>query len=375
MPFESTFPFTAIVGQDRMKRALLLNAIDPMIGGVLIRGERGTAKSTAVRALARLLPDYDAVDGCPYRCDPAEPPRFCDECRRRSASAPLPVALLPMRIVELPIKASEDRLVGSIDIEAAVRSGTRRFQPGVLAEANRNLLYVDEVNLLDDHLVDVLLDAAAMGVDVVEREGMSVVPPSNFILVGTMNPGEGELRPQLLDRFGLCVDVVTPTDIDQRLRVMELERDFLQDPRSVHKSWAEREAHLRKLLQAATARLSAVDLPDPIRTLIAGLCLDGSVAGHRADLVVARTSRAICALRGGPVVELPDVLEALELALAHRRREPISDKLAQVQELASRAAEQLAQIQAAAPTETTKAVRAEVTQQEGASGGESNEGW
>src|SRR5207302_10393779 len=184
-----------------------------------------------------------------------------------------------------------------------------------------------------------------------------------------------ELRPQLLDRFGLCVDVVTPTDIDQRLRVMELERDFLQDPRSVHKSWAEREAHLRQLLQAATARLSAVDLPDPIRTLIAGLCLDGSVAGHRADLVVARTSRAICALRGGPVAELPDVLEALELALAHRRREPISDKLAQVQELASRAAEQLAQIQAATPSETAPSVRSEVTQQEGASGGESNEGW
>src|SRR5947209_10736632 len=287
-----------------MKRALMLNAIDPAIGGVLIRGDRGTAKSSAVRALARLLPDYDAVEGCPYRCDPVVPSRYCDECRRR-AKAPtlpspasgggLPTVRLPVRIIDLPINASEDRLVGSIDIEAAVRAGTRRFQPGVLAEANRNLLYVDEVNLLDDHLVDVLLDAAAMGVNVVEREGMSVVHPSHFILVGTMNPEEGELRPQLLDRFGLCVDVVTPTDIDQRLRVMELERDFLQDPRSVHKSWAEREAHLRQLLQAATARLSAVDLPDPIRTLIAGLCLDGSVAGHRADLVVARTSRALCA--------------------------------------------------------------------------------
>jgi magnesium chelatase subunit D len=375
VPFELTLPFSAVVGQEQMKRALMLNAVDPAIGGVLIRGDRGTAKSSAVRALARLLPDYDAVEGCAYRCDPATPSQYCDECRRRAKVGVLPVTRLPMRIIDLPINASEDRLVGSIDIEAAVRAGTRRFQPGVLAEANRNLLYVDEVNLLDDHLVDVLLDAAAMGVNVVEREGMSVIHPSHFILVGTMNPEEGELRPQLLDRFGLCVNVVTPTDIDQRLRVMELERDFLQSPQSVHKAYAEREGELRELLQTATDRLPAVSLPDAIRTLIARLCLDGSVAGHRADLVVARTARAICALRAAPVVELPDVLEALELALAHRRREPVMDKQAQVQELASRAAEQLAQIQATTPTETSQAVRTEVTQQEGASGGESNEGW
>src|SRR3989442_8653912 len=374
MPFESTLPFTAIVGQEQMKRALMLNAVDPAIGGVLIRGERGTAKSSAVRALARLLPDYDAVEGCPYRCDPAVPSRHCDECRRRAKAGLLPITRLPMRIIDLPINASEDRLVGSIDIEAAVRAGTRRFQPGVLAEANRNLLYVDEVNLLDDHLVDVLLDAAAMGVNVVEREGMSVVHPSHFILVGTMNPEEGELRPQLLDRFGLCVDVVTLTDIDERLRVMELERDFLQSPHAVHSASAEREARLRDLLQAAGGRLTRVSLPEAIRTLIARLCLDGSVAGHRADLVVARTARAICALRGAPLVELPDVLEALELALAHRRREPFSDKQAQVQELASRAAEQLAQIQAATPNETAPSVRSEVTQQEGAAGGQSNGG-
>src|SRR2546421_1285490 len=206
-----------------MKRALMLNAVDPAIGGVLIRGERGTAKSSAVRALARLLPDYEAVEGCPYRCDPAVPSRYCDDCRRRAKSGPLTVTRLPMRIVELPINASEDRLVGSIDIEAAVKAGTRRFQPGVLAEANRNLLYVDEVNLLDDHLVDVLLDAAAMGVNVVEREGISIVHPSHFILVGTMNPEEGELRPQLLDRFGLCVDVQGIRDPD--LRVLVTQRD------------------------------------------------------------------------------------------------------------------------------------------------------
>src|ERR1700730_15299135 len=286
-----------------MKKALLLNAVDPAIGGVLIRGDRGTAKSSAVRALARLLPDCDAVESCPYRCDPAIPSRYCDDCRRRATAGALPVTRLPMRIVVLPLNASEDRLVRPVGIQADGRAGTRRFQPGVLAEANRNLLYVDEVNLLDDHLVDVLLDAAAMGVNVVEREGMSVVHPSHFILVGTMNPEEGELRPQLLDRFGLCVDVVTLTDIDQRLRVMELERDFLESPQSVHKSSAGQEARVREPLNAGCCRLAAVSLPDPIRTLIARLCLDGSVAGHRADLVVARAARAICALRGAPVVE------------------------------------------------------------------------
>jgi len=375
VPFELTLPFSAIVGQEQMKEALLLNAVDPAIGGVLIRGDRGTAKSSAVRALARLLPDYDAVDLCPYRCDPAVPSRYCDDCRRRASAGRLPVVRLPMRIVELPINASEDRLVGSIDIEAAVRAGTRRFQPGVLAEANRNLLYVDEVNLLDDHLVDVLLDAAAMGINVVEREGMSVVHPAHFILVGTMNPEEGELRPQLLDRFGLCVEVTTPTDIDQRLRVMELEREFIDNPQAVQRDYVPQETELRGRLQAATTRLDRVQVSDAIRALIARLCLDGSVAGHRADLVVARTARAICALRGAALVELADVLEALDLAMAHRRREPVSDKQEQSQELASRAAEQLAQIQAATPTETAQAVRSDATQQEGASGGESNEGW
>ena len=375
MPFEFSLPFSAIVGQEQMKRALLLNTIDPGIGGVLLRGDRGTAKSSAVRALARLLPEYEAVEGCFYRCDPAAPSRYCDECRQRARSGPLPVVRLPMRIIELPINASEDRLVGSIDIEAAVRSGTRRFQPGVLAEANRNLLYVDEVNLLDDHLVDVLLDAAAMGVNVVEREGMSVVHPAHFILVGTMNPEEGELRPQLIDRFGLCVDVETTNDIEQRLQVIELERRLNDDPKEVRDAYADQEAQLRSRLQAAGRRLDAVELPDAIRALIARLCLDGSVAGHRADLVVARTSRAISALRGGSVVEFNDVLEALALGLAHRRREMAANKEAQPQQLAARAAEQLAQIQAVTPTESNQAVQGEATQQEGASGGESNEGW
>ncbi|MDQ6883278.1 MAG: magnesium chelatase subunit D family protein [Candidatus Dormibacteraeota bacterium] len=375
MPFEATLPFSALVGQERMKRALLLNAVDPGIGGVLIRGDRGTAKSSAVRGLARLLPDYEAVEGCPYRCDPAVPARYCDDCRRRQKDGPLPVISKAMRIVELPINASEDRLVGSIDIEAAVRAGARRFQPGVLADANRNILYVDEVNLLDDHLVDVLLDAAAMGVNVVEREGISVVHPSHFILVGTMNPEEGELRPQLLDRFGLCVDVQTITDIDDRLRVIELERDFLADAEQVRERSVTPERELQSALGAARGRLPSLELTTAIRALIARLCLDGSVAGHRADLVVARSARAICALRGGSTVELDDVLEAMELGLAHRRREQGGERQVQVQELAVRAAEQLSQIKTTQPTENGQAVQGEATQSEGAGGGEATEGW
>src|SRR5438552_39429 len=358
-----------------MKRALMLNAIDPAIGGVLIRGDRGTAKSSAVRALARLLPDYDGVEGCPYRCDPVVPSRYCDECRRRAKERTLPVVRLPMRIIDLPINASEDRLVGSIDIEAAVRAGTRRFQPGVLAEANRNLLYVDEVNLLDDHLVDVLLDAAAMGINVVEREGMSVVHPAHFILVGTMNPEEGELRPQLLDRFGLCVDVETLQDIDDRLRIVEREQRFAEGPAGLRHEFAGEEAGLRDAMEAARRRLPEVVVPPAIRALIARMCLDESVAGHRADLVVARTARALAALRGAAAVELDDVIKALELALAHRRREPEGNRQLQAQELADRAAQQLTQIQMEQSSERAGSTTGEATTSEGAQAGEAGEGW
>src|SRR5437868_10685479 len=221
-----SYPFTAIVGQDQMKMALVLNAINPTIGGVLIRGEKGTGKSTAVRALARLLPDQQVVEGCHFGCHPDDPEDWCLDCRERAAAGALPVTTRRMRVVELPINASEDRVVGTIDLEAALKEGSRRFEPGVLAEANRSILYVDEVNLLDDHIVDVLLDAAAMGINTVEREGVSVSHASRFILVGTMNPEEGELRPQLLDRFGLCVDVEGIRDLDQRVAIVERERAY-----------------------------------------------------------------------------------------------------------------------------------------------------
>src|SRR5881398_943071 len=306
-----------------MKKALLLNAVDPAIGGVLIRGDRGTAKSSAVRALGRLLPDYEAVDQCPYRCDPAIPYRYCDDCRRRANVGPLPLVRLPMRIVELPINASEDRLVGSIDIEAAVRAGTRRFQPGVLAEANRNLLYVDEVNLLDDHLVDVLLDAAAMGINVVEREGMSVTHPAGFILVGTMNPEEGELRPQLLDRFGLCVDVEGIRDPDERVLIAERDAAFKRGDHEFTNEFAAADGNLSRALAEAIGRVKEVRITAGHTRLISSICVEAEVLGHRADVVIDHAARALAAYRrhGSPSRE--DIYDAATLALAHRARQPL----------------------------------------------------
>src|SRR5258708_14595787 len=222
-----SYPFTAIVGQDDMKLALVLNAIHPAIGGVLIRGEKGTGKSTAVRALAHLLPDQQVVEGCHFGCHPDDPEDWCADCRDRARSGQLPVTTRRMRVVELPINASEDRVVGTIDLDAALKEGSRRFEPGVLAEANRNILYVDEVNLLDDHIVDVLLDAAAMGINTVEREGVSGSHPSRFILVGTMNPEEGGLRPQLVDRLGFCGDVQGIPDLAQPV-ALAVKRDGWQ---------------------------------------------------------------------------------------------------------------------------------------------------
>ena len=247
-----TYPFSGVVGQDKMKLALILNAIHPAIGGVLIRGEKGTGKSTAVRALARLLPELTVVADCVYRCDPDAKEALCPDCRERVVRGEtLPRARRRMRVVELPINASEDRVVGAIDIEAAIKSGERRFEPGVLAEANRNILYVDEVNLLDDHLVDVLLDAAAMGVNVVEREGISIWHPARFILVGTMNPEEGDLRPQLLDRFGLAVDVEGIKDIGQRFQIVERREEWESDPAGFIQRFPNADSEIGERMDAA----------------------------------------------------------------------------------------------------------------------------
>ena len=253
-----TYPFTAIVGQERMKRALVLNAINPQIGGVLIRGERGTAKSTAARALAALLPALDVVQGCRFNCDPNRPDLFCDECRERlERLGALPTSNLSTPFVDLPVSATEDRVVGTLDIEKAIQRGERHFEPGILAAANRGVLYVDEVNLLDDHVVDLLLDSAAMGVNVVEREGISFQHPSRFVLVGSMNPEEGDLRPQLLDRFAHAVDVVGITEAGQRVEVLRRRVYFEQDPDNFGAAYEEAEDKLAERIVSAQPALPA----------------------------------------------------------------------------------------------------------------------
>src|SRR2546421_10445966 len=253
-----------------MKLALILNAIVPTIGGVLIRGEKGTGKSTAVRGLARLLPEHDVVEGCHFGCDPTVKDALCADCREKlRALGTLPHHKRRMRVVELPINASEDRVVGTIDIEAALRTGQRRFEPGVLAEANRNILYVDEVNLLDDHLVAVLLDAAAMGVHVVEREGISIWHPARFILVGTMNPEEGDLRPQLLDRFGLTVDVEGIKDIGQRVQIVERREEWESDPAAFSQRFQDQDAEIGTRIAEAIVRFPHVVMPAGILRALA----------------------------------------------------------------------------------------------------------
>jgi magnesium chelatase subunit D len=319
-----SFPFTAIVGQESMKLALILNAIVPTIGGVLIRGEKGTGKSTAVRALARLLPEHDVVEGCHFGCDPSDAEALCVECRARlKAAGMLPHHKRRMRVVELPINASEDRVVGTIDIEAALRSGARRFEPGVLAEANRNILYVDEVNLLDDHLVDVLLDAAAMGVNVIEREGVSFSHPSRFILVGTMNPEEGELRPQLLDRFGLCVDVEGIRDPDDRVLIAERDAAFKRGDHEFGNEFAAADNNLARALAEAIARIKFVRLTAGHARLISAICVEADVLGHRADVVIDHAARAVAAYRRHNSPTRDDIYDAAALALAHRARQPL----------------------------------------------------
>src|SRR5712692_731480 len=307
-----------------MKLALILNAIVPTIGGVLIRGEKGTGKSTAVRALAKLLPEHLVVEGCHYSCDPEDTEALCDDCRHRlTPDAALPSHSRRMRVVELPINASEDRVVGTIDLEAALRHGHKRFEPGVLAEANRNILYVDEVNLLDDHLVDVLLDAAAMGFNLVEREGVSYAHPSRFILVGTMNPEEGELRPQLLDRFGLCVDVEGIRDPDQRVLIAERDAAFKRGDHEFMNEFAAADHNLSRAVTEAIAAMRNVRITAGQSRLISSICVEAEVLGHRADVVIDHAARALAAYRRHASPSRDDIYDAATLALAHRARQPI----------------------------------------------------
>ena len=301
--------------------ALVLNAINPSIGGVLIRGEKGTGKSTAVRALARLLPEQEVVAGCRFGDSPNDRESLCMDCQARvQAGEALTTATRRMRVVELPINASEDRVVGTIDLEAALKEGSRRFEPGVLAEANRNILYVDEVNLLDDHIVDVLLDAAAMGVNVVEREGVSVMHPSRFILVGTMNPEEGELRPQLLDRFGLCVDVEGIRNLDQRVAIVEKRAAWEEDPGKFFTEHRDSEADVKDRIAEGIATFPEVTIPRSILQQIAELSIALEVDGHRADLVCSRAAQAEAAYEEAPVVGTEHVARVADMVYAHRVR-------------------------------------------------------
>ncbi|MHB9032388.1 MAG: ATP-binding protein [Anaerolineae bacterium] len=334
----SIFPFTAIVGQERMKRALVLNAISPQIGGVLIRGERGTAKSTAARALAALLPEIRVVSDCPFSCDPDRPEQLCDACRDRlQAGESLPVGFKRTRFVDLPVSATEDRVVGTLDIERAIKLGERHFEPGVLAAANRGLLYVDEVNLLDDHVVDILLDSAAMGVNVVEREGISFQHPARFILVGTMNPEEGELRPQLLDRFALAVDIQGIADTSARVMILERRIQFEQDPEAFCKLWCETEANLAEHIMTAQRLLPSVTFTQENLVLIAQLTAEMQVDGHRADIVILKAAKAQAAFEGRSAIEPKDIFAAAELALPHRlRRKPFEDPSTQMAKLEQR---------------------------------------
>ncbi|MEZ0395946.1 MAG: ATP-binding protein [Anaerolineales bacterium] len=315
----SIYPFTAIVGQERMRRALILNAIDPRIGGVLIRGERGTAKSTAARALAALLPKVRVVKDCRFGCDPDQPASWCTECRERAASGqPLPVEMKPIPFVNLPVSATEDRVVGTLDIEQAIQKGERHFEPGVLAAANRGLLYIDEVNLLDDHVVDVLLDSAAMGMNIVEREGISFTHPARFILVGTMNPEEGDLRPQLLDRFALSVDITGIRDARERVTIIENNLAFEADPEGFCKTWQPHEEKLSRIIEHARTLVDKISYTRRDLLSIAALTASLNVDGHRADLVILKAARAHAAYEGRLAITNRDIALAAELALPHR---------------------------------------------------------
>ncbi len=316
------FPFSAIVGQENVKKALILNAINPGIGGVLIKGDKGTGKTTAVRALADLLPSLKVVKGCPFNCDPDDEESACDTCKSDNAE----IEDKKMRVVELPLGSTEDRVVGSINIEKALKEGTRALEPGLLAEANRNILYIDEINLLDDNLVDVLLDAAAYGINVVEREGISISHPSRFILVGTMNPAEGELRPQLSDRIGLHIIVHSIMDIEDRVEIMARREEFERDPTAFKRKFESSQKEILDNILNARKLLMDVKVSPEIMKIIAHVCVDMGVDGHRADIAILKTSKTIAAYNNHLVVDYNDVEEAMMLVLGERLQKSYDQK-------------------------------------------------
>lgn len=338
----SIYPFTAIVGQEKMKLALMLNVVNPGLSGVLIRGEKGTAKSTAVRALADILPEIEVFTEDPFQLDPEQELDVFTEIRLLTQGHPpeaLPeVSKRKVRVVELPVGATEDRVVGTLDLEHALKKGEKRIEPGILAQAHRNILYVDEVNLLDDHVVDVLLDSAAMGVNTIEREGVSFSHPARFTLVGTMNPEEGELRPQLLDRFGLCVNIEGIHQAEDRVTIMERRAAFDLDPEGFAAHWITESAALADRLLIARALYPQVAVERPLLFEIAQTCLEVGVDGHRGDIIMLKTAKTLAALDGRTKVESADISTSAELVLPHRvRRQPLMEIADNVQALRQRA--------------------------------------
>jgi len=320
------YPFTAIVGQQDMKRALLIAAVDQGVGGVLIMGDRGTGKSTAVRALAALLPNIGMIDGCPYNCDPVGTPvGHCDNCRNHPETAGK-ATQTGIPVVDLPLGATEDRVIGALDIERALHAGEKAFEPGLLARAHRGFLYIDEVNLLEDHIVDALLDVAASGENVVEREGLSIRHPARFVLVGSGNPEEGELRPQLLDRFGLSVDVATPTDVESRVEIVKLRDAYERDREGFIKNWRRKELAQRRRIEQAREHLECVATPDDALTYAARLCMQLGTDGLRGELTLLRAGRALAALEKSDEVSEKHLRTIAPMVLRHRlRRDPLDE--------------------------------------------------
>ena len=310
------YPFTAIVGQEDMKLALILNLINPALGGVLIRGEKGTAKSTAVRGLCNLMDDVDVVEGCPFHCRPGVQP-LCRDCAEKTQPK---TRSYTRKVVELPISATEDRVVGALNIEQAIKKGEKVFEPGILAEANGNILYVDEINLLDDHIVDVLLDSAAMGVNTVEREGVSYSHPARFVLVGTMNPEEGDLRPQLLDRFGLVVEIRGEQEIEKRSQLIRRRMDFEKDPDEFIRRWQEEESALKEKIRQAQELLPQVAISDECYLDAAKIGAALHVDGHRADITLLKTAATMAAFAAERSVQREHILAAAKMVLPHRMR-------------------------------------------------------
>ena len=321
------YPFSALVGQDEMRLALLIAAVDPTIGGVLVFGDRGTGKSTAVRGLAELLPRMEVSVDCPYRCDPGgDPGRLCEDCVRRRANGGLYTRKGSVPVVDLPLGATEDRIVGALNLEAALTQGLRKFEPGLLASANRGFLYIDEVNLLEDHLVDLLLDVAASGENVVEREGLSVRHPARFVLIGSGNPEEGELRPQLLDRFGLSVDVGTPTDLAVRIEVVRRRDAYERDPARFIRRWRGCDGKVRRQIGLAREALPSIDVPHDVLKKAAELCIGLGTDGLRGELTLTRAARAVAALERTDSVTDAHLRKVAEPSLRHRlRRNPLDD--------------------------------------------------